>query len=392
MKRVNINRILWSNKEQWRFRLATFGLLVGFVFSFFSIQTFIDIDSMFGHDDQHASYIVINKPVSILNALVKNDGFNDDELKEIEGQDFVDAADIFQANRYRVSASTSGQYQFYTELFFEAIGDEFVDNVPEDFKWKEGDELIPIIVSRDFLNLYNFGFAASQGLPQLAPGALRLLTVNIHLGGQGRKETLKGRVVGLSDRIASLIVPMTFMDWANKRFGAPGSFQGSKMMLKVKDPSDPALQKYLLDHNYESNKDRMKVNKIGAILKSISIAIEVLGLLLILFSVTIYLSIFRIQMSQAKAKIALLLDLAYHPKLIAWLYLKRMLISVIGTYIIAIILLCFSVYKAHIWFNENGFDLDHFISIYVVLLSLAVLAGITIACYRMILKEVKQIS
>ena len=48
---------------------------------------------------------------------------------------------------------------------FESIPSHWLDINPTAFKWKKGSDFIPIIVSKEFLNLWNFGFAKSQGLP-----------------------------------------------------------------------------------------------------------------------------------------------------------------------------------------------------------------------------------
>lgn len=388
--KTDLSKVLWSSKDKWRFNIAGIGLLIGFLLSLSLIQLHVDIDRLFEDKDKYSSYIIINKPISILNALISNEGFLEEELEEIQQKDFVESASIFQSNTFRVSASTSGQYQFFTELFFESIEEEFIDNPSPDFEWKDGQEIIPIIVSRDFLNLYNFGFAASQGLPQLSGGTLRLLTVNIHLEGQNKKKTLKGRVVGLSDRIASLIVPKTFMDWANKNYGT-GDFKGSRMMLKVDDPSAPALIEFLHKSGYENNKDRMKVNKIGAILKVISVALVGLGILVILLSTTIFLSIFEIQMSLAKRKIELLLDLGYLPNRISFVYLKRLLYSVAFIYLLSISALYLMANQIHKWLNGNGFELDGGVSNHVVIISLLIVSTIFIVCYRIIIKEIKKV-
>ena len=49
----------------------------------------------------------------------------------------------------------------------EAIDNSFIDTVPPTFTWTEGQQDVPVIVSADFLELYNI-FAPGYGLPQIS--------------------------------------------------------------------------------------------------------------------------------------------------------------------------------------------------------------------------------
>ena len=50
---------------------------------------------------------------------------------------------------------------------------------------------------------------------------MNLIQMDISLRGNGRVEQFKGKIVGFSNRLNTILVPQTFMDWANKSL-APG--------------------------------------------------------------------------------------------------------------------------------------------------------------------------
>lgn len=54
---------------------------------------------------------------------------------------------------------------------------------------------MPIILPRNYLNLYNFGFASTRGLPQVSEDLVRGITLDLDLSGRGQFRNLKGRVV-----------------------------------------------------------------------------------------------------------------------------------------------------------------------------------------------------
>ena len=88
-----------------------------------------------------------------------------------------------------------------TMLFFESIPTEFIDVADRDWRFDPDKPEIPVIMSRDYLSLYNFGFAASQGLPQVSEGIVSSVPLEFTLRGNGNYDTLRGRIVGLSHRL-----------------------------------------------------------------------------------------------------------------------------------------------------------------------------------------------
>ncbi|NJN34497.1 MAG: hypothetical protein HC817_09820 [Saprospiraceae bacterium] len=101
-------------------------------------------------------------------------------------------------------------------------------------------------MSKDYLALYNFGFALSQGLPQFTPNTIRQVTIDISLRGNGHEQTFSGRVIGFSDRINSILVPPNFMTFANNQFGDQPDAGVSRLLVKVKNPFDKRFTKFFI--------------------------------------------------------------------------------------------------------------------------------------------------
>lgn len=71
----------------------------------------------------------------------------------------------------------------------------------DEWGFEEGSEFVPIILPRNYLNLYNFGFASTRGLPQVSEDLVRGITLDLDLSGRGQFRNLKGRVVAFSNRL-----------------------------------------------------------------------------------------------------------------------------------------------------------------------------------------------
>ena len=129
-----------------------------------------------------------------------------------------------------------------TMLFFESIPTEFIDVADRDWKFDPSKPEVPVIMSRDYLSLYNFGFAASQGLPQISEGIVSKVPLQFTLRGNGHNETLKGRIVGFSNRLNTIVVPQDFMKWSNERYGSGIERNPSRLIVEVNSPGDVKMQ------------------------------------------------------------------------------------------------------------------------------------------------------
>jgi hypothetical protein len=166
------------------------------------------------------------------------------------------------------------------------------------------------MISRDFLMLYNFGYSQARGFPLVSEDMLKLVQVKLELYGNNRYKTLNARLVGLSDRVASILVPYDFMDWANKAYGSTPA-KTARLIFSVRDRSDPAILHYIESHNYETSREKLRLSDAGFTITIVLGIIAFIGLLLITLSFIIFLTTFRLAISHSETEIKLLIDLGY---------------------------------------------------------------------------------
>ena len=143
-----------------------------------------------------------------------------------------------------------------TEMFFESVPDEYVDVNLDKWHFDEDARVIPIIIPRNYLNLYNYGFARSQGLPQISEGIFRRVSLGIEIAGNGHREQFRGRIVGLSNRLNTILVPDAFIRWSNGSFGSGAAQQPARIIVETDRPVDAAVTDYLARKGYEAEGDR----------------------------------------------------------------------------------------------------------------------------------------
>lgn len=284
--------------------------LVGFVLSNFiglaivitGIQFYADVRSIWEKEDSFIKqdYLVVNKKVTSSNTLgMSSSGFKEDEITDIEKQPWVRKVGRFESADYNVYAfMTQGGRSMSTSMFFESIPDEYIDVAAADWSFNPGDQTIPVIISKDYLTLYNFGFASSSGMPQLSESMMGSIPLTLKLSSHEGENpvTLKARIVGFSNRLNTILVPQQFMDWSNARFSGSSSKakkSPSRLIIDVNSPGDVAINEYLEAHNLELAGDKSAsqaayfLNLIAGLIVGIGAVITVLSFFILLLSVAL---------------------------------------------------------------------------------------------------------
>jgi hypothetical protein len=324
-------QILWKDHSRTHLLFAFFGTLAGFVLLLAGIQFYIDIKSVLSEnrDLLDPEYIVINKKVNIAQTLgLSKGGFSEEEIEEITLQPFADQVSPFLSNQFPVSGYTENERfpDFYTELFFEAIPDEFIDVKSEEWIWDPEVGKIPVIIPQDYLNLYNFGFAPSQGLPQIPKGVLSMIDFKLRLRGQSGSDDYDGQIVGFSNRIHSILVPLDFLTWANDRYGYFEKSNPSQLIMVSKDPTDPNIIRYLEEKGYDTIREKLKSSRMNIILKLIISFLVVVAAIIIGLAFLVFLLSLQLMISRSSEKIRRLNKIGFHYREISRPYILLLLV------------------------------------------------------------------
>lgn len=306
-------QILWGKQGKWQFLFAVGGFFVGLSIMLMAVQVYIDVEGLMGKNEDK-SYLIINKQVTLMNTFNKEvSRFKQEELDTLLMQPFVSDIGVFKSNTFKMNAKMPMNMAFPIDLFFESIEDKYLDTIPEAFKWESGQMFIPVIISSDFLRLYNFGIAMSQKqLPQLPKEMIQQFKFDLTVKDKNDSTlTYKAQVVGYSDRIPSILVPESFMNFANNTYGTGNSSLPSRVMLEVDDLSDEALHTYLADHYYDANREQLTKNRFEKILKFVVAIAGAIGLLFAIQAFVIFIINFQLIIALARNDINILFDIGY---------------------------------------------------------------------------------
>lgn len=325
-----MNNLVWKLLRQH----ISIGQLTGFFFAnlfgmvivLLSAQFYKDVLPIFTEGDSFMKkdYIIATKRISTLGTFAgKNNTFSPKEIEELKQQSFTRTVGAFTPSQFKVSAGLGMQeagVHLSTEMFFEAVPDEFVDINLDKWYFDENTRTLPIIIPRNYLNLYNFGFAQSRNLPKLSEGLMSLIQMDILMKGNGRVEQYKGNIVGFSNRLNTILVPQSFMDWANKNFAPDRQADPSRLIVEVNNPADASIAKYFQQKGYETEDGKLDAGKTTYFLRLIVGIVLAVGLFISLLSFYILMLSIFLLLQKNTTKLESLLLIGYSPSKVALPY------------------------------------------------------------------------
>ena len=295
--------------------LSYIGLGIGVLLLLCSIQMFINIQQLLTKNSIHKNgfdFISVTKKITneTMGQPDKN-VFHQAEIEELRSQPFIAGVAPLIANEFHVQLNAGGILR--TDLFLETVEDEYIDTLPPSFQWQEGQQNIPVIISSDFLEAYNV-FAPGQGLPQISQATAMGIPVVINCYGNGREQSFRGNIVAFSDRINSVLVPKTFLDWANKAFGDVKQLGPSRLFIKTKDASNPELLRFVDKKAYNINKDKTRFGRTKQTLQGIFSGLGIFGLLVVVLALMLFSFYLQLVIARSRDSLQLLLMLGYSPR------------------------------------------------------------------------------
>ncbi len=263
---------------------------MGFVLVLMGIEAYLRLDANKALPRGQGSRLIIQS----------DRGLDRESLTELKAQDWVHAMAGFETLAYRVEASLPRlpqMPQLKTELFIEAVPDAMLDVLPEDWSWQEGDTDLKLIVPRSYLSLYNLGFAASQGLPQIPEELIYKLPFILQVYKDGEILRYSARVAAFSTEINSILAPLAFVRSLNT--DAPKQDKTHRAVVLVSSLNDPKLQEYMGAHDI-ATEQKLGTNKAERTLYLIAggivgAGIMLLAIALLLYSISLQLLLHGIQ-------------------------------------------------------------------------------------------------
>jgi ABC-type antimicrobial peptide transport system permease subunit len=367
-----LNKLLWSKQKKRQIWLAMVGVILGFFLLVVALQTYFDLQNIL--QGKESNFVIVNKKVSLLNLIGGASSFQEKDLTDFENQDFIKKVAPFSSSQFQVLAEVP-QIGFRSDFFFEAVPNDFLDVRSPQFHWSEGDRTIPIILSRDYLSLYNFGFAPTRGLPPFTQNTIKNVQFQIRvIGDNNLIDFYAGKIVGFSDRINSILVPKSFLDWSNEHYSDKAA-PLTKLMLEVENPYSSDFKEFIKTERLELSSGKLIGDKVGNILNIVITVIAFIGLLILVLALMVFILNFKIMIASAKSDIKRLMEIGYQHQTVSAVLIQRMLLILTLSLIFAILSIIVLRYFSIQWLSVQGFEIAFGFHYWVYLAIITITVG-----------------
>lgn len=295
-------KLLRKNVSFWQMLGFTLANLVGAVIVLFGIQAYKDAGQVLQSPDNvlGSNVLVLSKPVSTLGTLMGALGaapgtFSENEIQDVRDIEGVRTVATFRTSQFPVYGSISfGGFNASTEMFVESVPDEFL-NVDKDIWYADlNDDIVPIVIPQTYVNFYNYGFATSRGTPQISEDVFEMVPFELIFNGRGGQKVYRGRIVGLTDCMNSILVPDEFLRKANERYATEAEKRPTRIIVDSGSEAPSALMQLIEDNEYildGGSEDMMRmlavVRTIITIVVAVGLLISALAFFLLLISIVL---------------------------------------------------------------------------------------------------------
>lgn len=365
-----LNKLLFKNQDLKQLAIAIIGGCIGLFFLTGSVHYIQRIEE-FGEGSEMlgANVLVIQKKVTNANLLKLNSNeFKKEDIENLKGQSFVNAVEVVQTNNFKVWLETNSNIVpiFKTDAFLQSISTEFIDVSTKDWYWDSNKQFVPIIMPRDFLIMLNT-FMNASGIPQISDEIAMSIPFRLKISNDKEQEWQNARVIGFTNQLTALLVPMQFMEYANSKFSS-NTEKYTQLMVKAEDGRFGELENFLSDNGYEPKENQMIVVRLKSFVSTLIYAVLFISIAAVLASILIFIQYIQLLIFNNKFEVRTLLYIGYSVRKMTIHFV--LYFSIIFAGLILASFLLFLLMKNHIdeFFYDAGVTINTEVFVLVYLL------------------------
>ncbi len=305
-----VSRLLLNRPSWLRIAALLLAQIVGVVIIVSSINLSLDAPQSLKAMGGEQGYVVITQKIGTLTGLFgsgSSSGVDSRKIEQLAAVEGVQSVGEFVASNFAVESSIGVEslgVSYRTDMFFEAIDSKFLDVDVEGWGFTPGQKSVPIIIPQNYINLYNFGFAPSSGLPKLSKELIQSVKFKIMIrDNSGFPHVLDGKIVGFSQRINTILAPLEFVEWGNKEFSRGGKIAPSRLILEINPARSTFIAERVDKLGFDIESQLFNMEGVNAIVKFVVLGVMLIGLIITLLSVALLLAMIFLLIERHRAKI-----------------------------------------------------------------------------------------
>jgi hypothetical protein len=314
-----VRKLLFRHQEKTQLVIAIIGAFLGMTFLLTSIHYLIKVNE-FGEGAEilGPNTIIVQKKVSTSNTLnIAKTDFTMRELENLRKEPFIIDVQPVETNNFDVSFETADKLvpRFRSDVFIQTVDPDFLDVKSDKWKWEEGDSIVPIIMPRDFLVMLNT-FMSASGIPQVSDELAMDIKFKFTLSNETEKEWRNVRIIGFTNEVSSILVPQSFMRWANEKYGIDDNQRITQIMISGKESEFGLVEEMLKTKHLESRNGQMVIGRLKSMVGTLILIVLGISIIAVFVSGLVLIQYLQLLLSKNTYEVRTLLRLGYSPKLL----------------------------------------------------------------------------
>lgn len=314
-----LRKLLFRHQDKTQLIIAIIGSFMGMTFLLTSIHYLIKVNEFGeGADILGPNTIIVQKKVSNSNTLnIAKSDFTLHELEMLRKEPYIIDVQPVETNNFDVSFETADKNvpRFRSDIFIQTVDPDFLDVKSAKWKWKEGDSIVPIIMPRDFLVMLNT-FMSASGIPQVSDELAMEIKFKFTLSNETSKEWINVRIIGFTNEVSSILVPESFMKWANNKYGIDDNQRITQVMISGKESEFGRVEEMLKIKHLESKNAQMVVGRLKSMVGTLILVVLGISVIAVFVSGLVLIQYLQLLLSKNTYEVRTLLRLGYSPKLL----------------------------------------------------------------------------
>lgn len=315
-----LNKLLFRNQDKKQLIIAMIGSLLGMAFLIASIHYLIKVNEFGeGADILGPNTIIVQKEVNRTSSMNMNKtDFSLLEIDLLKKEKFILDVKPVISNNFEVYFETADSLvpKFGSDVFVQTLDPGFLDVKSPQWKWKEGDTIVPIILPRDFLVMLNT-FMSAKNIPQISDELAKDIKFKLRLSNENsEKEHIHAKIIGFTNEVASILVPESFMKYGNDKYGNLTPQKITQLMISGTESEFGKVEEMLKEKHLESKNSQMVVGRLKSIVGTLILVVLGISVIAVFVSCLVLIQYAQLLITKNAYEVRTLMRLGYSPKVL----------------------------------------------------------------------------
>lgn len=386
-----ISKLLFQGQNKKQLLIASLGLFLGILFLLISIHYWVKIQEI-GKEGEvlGTNTLIVQKKVSNSSSLkLSKTDFSLNEILKIKSESFIKNVAPIKSNNFNVSFQTSDPLvpYFRSDIFIQALDKEFLDIKIKNWTWDSEIDEVPMIMPREFLVMLNT-FMSAKGIPQVSDELAKEIKFQFKIWNKNKVKYFNVRIVGFTNEVSSVLVPMEFMDFSAANFGGGESQKVTQVIIQGKEGEFGLVEKLLIKRGLEPKKSQLIVGRLKSVVQTLFIVVLIIALTTLLLSSLILIQFLQLLVSRNSYNIQTLIRIGFDHKKMIKLFVKYLVLFFAAVSFFTILVFGLVKFSIDGLFQKGGLYLSDSFSFLSLFILFFVFLLFVISVYRTAKKEI----